>query len=110
MIFHYGYRGASHTNEIYFRRSLIILNALMGSIESKGGLIIKKGPKDAGFGAFGKLVDQKDLPKPKAERFDGVGGARFPIADPAHGVAAMLPLAILQRGSLPAQGPDHQSL
>src|SRR4030042_1071231 len=36
VIFHYGYRGANHTSEIYFRRSLIILNALMGSIESKG--------------------------------------------------------------------------
>lgn len=101
VIFHYGYRGASHIDEIYFRRSLIILNALMGSIESKGGLIIKKGPKDAGFGAFGKLVDQKDLPKPKGERFDGAGGSGFPIADPAHGVAAMLPLAILNEDPYP---------
>jgi thiosulfate reductase / polysulfide reductase chain A len=101
VIFHYGYRGASHANEIYFRRSLVILNALMGSIESKGGLIIKKGPQEAGFGAFGKLVDQQDLPKPKAERFDGVGGARFPIADPAHGVAARLPLAILHEDPYP---------
>ncbi len=101
VIFHYGYRGASHTNEIYFRRSLVILNALMGSIESKGGLIIKKGPKDAGYGAFGKLVDQQDLPKPKAERFDGAGGSRFPIVDPAHGVAARLPLAILHEDPYP---------
>ncbi|MBI5604405.1 MAG: molybdopterin-dependent oxidoreductase [Deltaproteobacteria bacterium] len=101
VIFHYGYRGASHLDEIYFRRSLVILNALMGSIESKGGLIIKKGPKDAGFGSFGKLVDQKDLPKPKGERFDGAGGSRFPIADPAHGVAAMLPLAILNEDPYP---------
>jgi thiosulfate reductase/polysulfide reductase chain A len=29
--FHYGYRGASHTNEIYLRRSILMLNALMGS-------------------------------------------------------------------------------
>jgi thiosulfate reductase / polysulfide reductase chain A len=101
VIFHFGYRGASHSNEIYFRRSVIILNALMGSIESKGGLIIKKGPKDAGFGSFGKLVDQKDLPKPKEKRFDGVGGTRFPIADPAHGVAAMLPRAILNEDPYP---------
>jgi thiosulfate reductase / polysulfide reductase chain A len=103
VIFHFGYRGASHTNEIYFRRSLIILNALMGSIESKGGLIIKKGPKDAGFGTFGKLVDQPDLPKPKGERFDGVGGSKLPIADPAHGVAAQLPLAILEEDPYPLQ-------
>ncbi len=101
VVFHFGYRGASYINEIYFRRSLIILNALMGSIESKGGLIIKKGPKDAGFGSFGKLVDQKDLPKPKGERFDGVGASKLPIADPAHGVAAMLPLAILHEEPYP---------
>ena len=101
VVFHFGYRGASHINEIYFRRSLIILNALMGSIESKGGLIIKKGPKDAGFGSFGKLVDQKDLPKPKGERFDGVGASKLPLADPAHGVAAMLPLAILHEEPYP---------
>ncbi len=101
VIFHFGYRGASHREEIYFRRSLIILNALMGSIESQGGLIIKKGPQDAGFGAFGKLVDQKGLPKPKMERFDGVGGGKLPIADPAHGVAAMLPSAILQDDPYP---------
>ena len=101
VVFHFGYRGASYLNEIYFRRSLIILNALMGSIESQGGLIIKKGPKDAGFGSFGKLVDQKDLPKPKGERFDGVGASKLPLADPAHGVAAMLPLAILHEEPYP---------
>jgi thiosulfate reductase/polysulfide reductase chain A len=103
VIFHYGYRGAHHTNEIYFRRSLIILNALMGSIESKGGLIIKKGPKDAGYGTFGKLVDQKELPKSKVERFDGVGGAKLPIADPAHGVGSMLPFAILNEDPYPVK-------
>ncbi|MGD2151206.1 MAG: molybdopterin-dependent oxidoreductase, partial [Desulfobacterales bacterium] len=32
VIFHFGYRGASHTNEIYMRRSIMILNALMGSV------------------------------------------------------------------------------
>jgi thiosulfate reductase / polysulfide reductase chain A len=73
----------------------------MGSIESKGGLIIKKGPKDAGYGSFGKLVDQKDLPKVKIARFDGVGGSKLPIADPAHGVAGMLPFALLTEDPYP---------
>jgi thiosulfate reductase / polysulfide reductase chain A len=80
-----------------------MLNALLGSIESKGGLIIKKGPKDAGFGSFGKLVDQKDLPKVKMERFDGVGGSKIPIADPAHGVGSMLPFAILEEDPYPVK-------
>jgi thiosulfate reductase/polysulfide reductase chain A len=101
VIFHYGYRGASHTNEIHFRRSLIILNALMGSIESRGGLIIKKGPKDAGYGSFGNLLDQTDLPGSETQRFDGVGGTKIPIADLAHGVGSMLPFAILNEDPYP---------
>ena len=45
VVFHYGYRGAHHPNEIYLRRSIIILNALMGSLEAPGGLFFKKGLK-----------------------------------------------------------------
>jgi thiosulfate reductase / polysulfide reductase chain A len=101
VIFHFGNRGAGQVNEIYFRRSIIILNALMGSIESKGGLIIKKGPQDAGYGSLGELVDQEDLPKPRGERFDGAGSSPFPMADTAHGVAAMLPKAILSEKPYP---------
>jgi len=103
VIFNYGYRGANHTNEIYFRRSIIILNALMGSIESKGGLYFKKGPKDAGYGDFGKLVDQKELPKAEIDRFDGVGAKKLPICDPAHGVGQMLPFAILDEDPYPVK-------
>jgi len=101
VIFHYGYRGASHTNEIYLRRSLVILNALMGSIEAKGGLFFSKGPKEAGYGAFRSLTEQDGLPKTAMERFDGVGGKKLPICDPAHGVASMLPLAILNEDPYP---------
>jgi len=101
VIFNYGYRGANHSNEICFRRSIIVLNALMGSIESKGGLYFKKGPKDAGYGSFGKLVDQKGLPKVVVERYDGVGGAKLPVCDPAHGVPSMVPNAILNEDPYP---------
>jgi len=86
VIFNYGYRGANHDNEICFRRSLIILNGLMGSIETKGGLYFKKGPKDAGYGAFKPLTEQKGLPKVDVQRFDGVGASKLPACDPAHGV------------------------
>ena len=48
-------------------------------------------------------MDQKDLPKAKAERFDGVGGTQTPLADPAHGVASMLPLAILNEDPYPVK-------
>ena len=100
VVFHYGYRGAHHTNEIYFRRSLIILNALMGSIEAKGGLFIKKGTKAAGRSDIKKYVDQ-ELPKIKAPRFDGSGLDRFPIADASHGNPQMLAHAILNEDPYP---------
>jgi thiosulfate reductase/polysulfide reductase chain A len=103
VVFHYGYRGAHHPHEIYFRRSLIILNALMGSIETPGGLFFKKGLKAAGRGDIGKYVDQ-DLPKPAAPRFDGSGGAVFPIADASHGNPQRLAQAILHEDPYPIKG------
>ncbi len=100
VVFHYGYRGAHHPNEIYFRRSLIILNALMGSIEAKGGLFFKKGPKAAGLGDIRKYVEQ-EFPKIKAPRFDGSGQDQFPLADASHGNPQMLPHAILNEDPYP---------
>ena len=100
VVFHYGYRGAHHPNEIYFRRSLIILNALMGSIEAKGGLFFKKGPKDAGRGDIRKYAEQ-EFPQIKAPRFDGSGGDKFPLADASHGNPQMLAHAILKEDPYP---------
>jgi len=100
VVFHYGYRGAHHPNEIYLRRSLIILNALMGSIETPGGLFFKKGMKAAGRGDIAKYVDQ-DIPKPSVPRFDGSGGSHFPIADASHGNPQMLAHAILNEDPYP---------
>ncbi|OGR31017.1 MAG: molybdopterin oxidoreductase [Desulfobacca sp. RBG_16_60_12] len=100
VVFHYGYRGAHHPNEIYFRRSLIILNALMGSIEAKGGLFFKKGPKAFGLGDIRKYTEQ-ELPKVKAPRFDGSGHDKFPIADASHGNPQMLAHAILNEDPYP---------
>jgi thiosulfate reductase/polysulfide reductase chain A len=100
VVFHYGYRGAHHVNEIYLRRSLVILNALMGSIEAKGGLFFKKGPKAAGRGDVGKYVDQK-FPKIDLPRFDGSGREALPITDSSHGNAQMLAPAILNQDPYP---------
>ncbi len=100
VIFHYGYRGAHHVNEIYFRRSLIILNALMGSIEAKGGIFFKKGPKAVGRGDIGKYVNQ-EFPKITTPRFDGSGGSLFPIADATHGNPQQLAAAILSEKPYP---------
>jgi len=100
VIFHYGYRGAHHSNEIHLRRSLIILNALMGSIETPGGLFFKKGPKMAGVSPL-KRYDEQEFPKITAPRFDGCGGLHFPIADTAHGIPQMFPHAVLNEDPYP---------
>jgi thiosulfate reductase/polysulfide reductase chain A len=100
VVFHYGYRGSLHLNEIYLRRSLVILNALMGSIEAKGGLFFKKGPKAVGLGDVGKYTDQ-EFPKIDFPRFDGSGREAFPITDSSHGNAQMLAQAILNQDPYP---------
>jgi thiosulfate reductase / polysulfide reductase chain A len=102
VIFHFGYRGAHHFNEIYLRRSILILNVLMGSIEATGGLFFKKGPGEAGGKAARKLTDQ-ELPKTKAPRADLVGSKDFPLPDPAHGVPQALIDAILTEKPYPVK-------
>jgi thiosulfate reductase/polysulfide reductase chain A len=102
VIFHFGYRGANHPNEIYTRRSIMILNALMGSVEAKGGFFIKKGPGEEGGKPARKLTEQK-FPKIEVPRFDKVGTPDFPLPDPAHGVGQMLPFAILNEDPYPVK-------
>jgi thiosulfate reductase/polysulfide reductase chain A len=100
VIFHYGYRCASHQNEIYMRRSILMLNALMGSVEAKGGIFFKKGPGAEGGKPARKLVEQ-EFPKIEVPRFDKAGTPDFPLPDPAHGVAQLLPYAILNEDPYP---------
>lgn len=100
VIFHYGYRGAHHQNEIHLRRSIQILNALMGSVEAKGGIFFKKGPGILGKKPARKLTDQS-LPKVTTVRFDKVGTPDFPLPDPAHGVPQVLTAAILNENPYP---------
>ncbi len=100
VIFHFGYRGANHPNETYMRRSIMILNSLMGSIEAKGGFFFKKGPAEAGGKPARKLVEQ-EFPKIEVPRFDKAGTPDFPLPDPAHGVGQMLPKAILNEDPYP---------
>jgi thiosulfate reductase / polysulfide reductase chain A len=102
VIFHYGYRGAHHTNEIYLRRSILMLNILMGAVEAPGALFFKKGPGEVGAKAARKLTDQ-DLPKVNDPRADGVGGKDLPLPDPAHGVPQALIDAILNDTPYPVR-------
>jgi thiosulfate reductase / polysulfide reductase chain A len=100
VLFHPGYRAAHHINEIYLRRSILMLNALMGNIESPGGLFFKKGPGAVGKDGIRKLTDQS-IPKPEACRFDKCGLAAYPLPDPAHGLPQMLPYAIINADPYP---------
>ena len=100
VVFHFGYRGANNANEIYMRRSIFILNALMGSVEAKGGLFFKKGPGQVGGKPARKLTEQT-FSQIKAPRFDKVGTPEFPLPDVNHGVAQMLPSAILNDDPYP---------
>ena len=100
VIFHYGYRGAHHPDEIYLRRSLVMLNALMGSIEAPGGIFFKKGAKAAGRGDIGKYVSQ-EFPKITMPRFDGSGKEAFPLADASHGNPQRLAHAIMNEDPYP---------
>jgi thiosulfate reductase/polysulfide reductase chain A len=100
VIFHFGYRGANHCNEIYMRRSIMILNALMGSVEAKGGFFFKKGPGEVGGKPARKLTEQA-FPEFDMLRFDKVGTPDFPLPDPNHGVAQMLPHAVLNEDPYP---------
>jgi thiosulfate reductase/polysulfide reductase chain A len=101
VIFHYGYRGAHHKYEIYLRRSILILNALMGSVEAKGGIFFKKGPGALGKKPALKLNEQSTFPKIEAIRFDKVGTPDFPLPDPAHGVPQILAYAITHEDPYP---------
>jgi len=100
VVFHFGYRGANNQNEIYLRRSIMILNALMGSVEAKGGFFFKKGPGEVGGKAARKLTEQ-DFQPIEVPRFDKVGTPDFPLPDPNHGVGQMLPEAILNEDPYP---------
>ena len=62
VIFHGGWMLARYTDSFYSSRSIYILNALMGNIEAKGGLIVAKSEKDAGIKPLRSLG--QDIPAP----------------------------------------------
>ena len=100
VIFHFGYRSSHYTDDIYTRRSILMLNALMGSIEAKGGIVFKKTAKDAGRPGLAKYSD-REFPKISHPRFDGAGEAAFPIINAFHGNAQQLAPAILNEDPYP---------
>lgn len=100
VIFHYGYRGAHYQNEIYMRRSILILNTLMGSVEAEGGIFFKKGPGEVGGKPARKLTEQ-EFPVIDIPRFDKVGTPEFPLPDANHGLAQMIQSAAVNEDPYP---------
>jgi thiosulfate reductase/polysulfide reductase chain A len=68
VIFHAGWMLARYIDSFYASRGLYLLNALMGNIEAKGGLIIAKGAKDAGKKGLRSLAE--GIPEPQDKIFD----------------------------------------
>lgn len=82
VIFHPGWNLSRYKDSFYASRALHMLNVLMGNIETKGGLIIPKGPGDCGA----KGIRTLDWPKPDIKRADGVGW-KYPHFDKGPGLA-----------------------
>jgi thiosulfate reductase / polysulfide reductase chain A len=83
VIWHPGWMNARYRNSFYMSRSVYIINSLLGSIGSKGGLPHANSPGDVGRQGLKKLVDL--VPKPKDQRADGVGW-RYPHLDAGPGL------------------------
>jgi len=68
VIFHGGWMLARYYDSFYVSRMLYLLNALMGSVETKGGFIIAKGPGDCGRKGLQSLG--KNIPEPEDKIVD----------------------------------------
>jgi len=98
VIFHQGWMTAWTANDYYFRRSIYILNALMGVYEAKGGLLFNKGEAAAGYKPLRTLLS--GVPAVDKERFDGVG-RQYKHLSADYGMAQMLPRAVLSEDPYP---------
>ena len=83
VIFHPGWMYTRYRDSFYASRMMHIMNALMGSIEQKGGLFYVKGAKDAGKKGLKSIAGT--VPAVKEERADGCG-SRYPYFDTSGGM------------------------
>lgn len=78
VIWHGGWMTARYEQSFMTSRSAFIINALLGSYESKGGLIFRNSAKDVGKKGLNSLA--KLYPSVKEKRADGVGWRSPPFA------------------------------
>ncbi|WP_158212361.1 molybdopterin-containing oxidoreductase family protein [Natranaerobius trueperi] len=60
--------GPNYSNSSRLAQAQIILNALVGSIDRKGGAILSRNP---GFPGFDEVFPSPEFPQPKTQRIDG---------------------------------------
>ena len=97
VIFHPGWMTARHKQSFHVSRTALILNALMGSIETEGGIVLAKTPEDIGRKGLRRLADR--LPAVAEPRVDGAG-TQHPQWDPAKGLLHGLFAALETRTAL----------
>ncbi len=68
VIFHGGWMLARYVDSFYASRTIYLLNALMGSVETKGGFVIAKGAGDVGRKGLNSLG--KNIPEVEAKIVD----------------------------------------
>jgi thiosulfate reductase/polysulfide reductase chain A len=83
VIFHPGWMTARHKQSFYVSRTALILNALMGNIETPGGIVLGKTPEFYGRKSLNQLI--KRAPEVTQPRVDGAGTTR-PQWDPEIGM------------------------
>lgn len=90
----YGAFGCHYANSTQTARAVAIVNALLGNINRRGGLVLPKGVKLGSLDA----AKHPEPPKPKLARADGAGvpGGRFPLALGNFGIPQMIPELVEQ--------------
>jgi anaerobic selenocysteine-containing dehydrogenase len=80
-------RGAGmHTNGLYNLMAIHCLNALVGNIDSPGGVIVQENPP---FTTWPEVKSDKIAQRGRSmARLDGAGTSRFPLADSVSSAAA----------------------
>ncbi len=83
VIWHPGRMTSRYADSFYVSRTAFIINALLGSIGAKGGLVLAASPEDIGRNGLKKFIDL--LPAVTSVRADGAGSER-PVFDPRKGM------------------------
>ncbi len=100
VIVNQGWMTARGEDDYYFRRSIYILNALLGAYEAKGGILFNKNETHCGYKLLRKFADLP--PKVDKKRFDGIGW-KYKHLSADYGLAQMLPYAILNEDPYPVK-------